>query len=421
MKLKKSPLAPRGFAPMPKVSGLEMWTAESGLKYKSRPDILLVKLCAGTSVAGVFTRSQMPGAPVVVSKNAMSAHSEHDQYEATCGMIVNAGNANVFTGDQGLNDAQSMAAIAGREIGAPPQNIYVSSTGVIGEPLDMNVIAPAISGLSATKRAGFEEAARAISTTDTFQKGAAAQVELDGVSVSICGIAKGSGMVMPDMATMLGYIFTDANIARPVLQSILTELCETSFNAITVDSDTSTSDTVLLAATGKAGHDRIAANDHKHYAAIKHALAAVMVDLAQQIVRDGEGAKKFIEINVCGAVHANAAKTIAMSVANAPLVKTAIAGEDANWGRVIMAIGKAGIDVDPKQVSIAFGPHLVADHGARAGSYDEEVLSAYMKNQEILINIDLGDRGNSGSGGQFTAWTCDLTHDYIDINADYRS
>ncbi|MEE9272247.1 MAG: bifunctional glutamate N-acetyltransferase/amino-acid acetyltransferase ArgJ [Robiginitomaculum sp.] len=409
MKLKRSPLAPNSFPQMPVVEGLKMWTAETGSKYKNRPDVYLVKFGKNARVAGVFTKSSAPGAPVDWSKKCLAAG-------ATGGLLVNAGNANVFTGAAGVKGVSDLATMAAHTLSCAPSDIYVCSTGVVGEPLNTLPIRKALHGLKNTKICSWEMAARAISTTDTFPKGAFANANIDGTPIKICGIVKGSGMIMPDMATMLGFIYTDANIARDVLQTLLSEYCETSFNAITVDSDTSTSDTVLLISTAKAKHDEITALNDPYLLGFSKSLRAVMLDLAHQVIKDGEGVSKFITINVSGAKNARAAKTIAMSIANSPLVKTAIAGEDANWGRIVMAVGKSGVQVDRDRLAISFGPHLVAKNGLRADGYNENVMSKYMRGDSLEIHVDIG----LGSGS-FTVWTCDLTHGYIDINADYRS
>ena len=410
MHLEISPLAPAKFPDMPYIDGVQMWTAETGAKYQGRPDILLVKLARNSRVAGVFTKSSAPGAPVEWSRDCLKRG-------ANGGILVNAGNANVFTGQVGRDGVSEMAHLAARKIGCEAQDIYVASTGVIGEPLTLSPIHQGVKGIQLSDgNCSWENAARAISTTDTYPKGSARHCTINGTTVNICGIAKGSGMIAPDMATMLSFIFTDANITRNVLQALLNELSETSFNAITVDSDTSTSDTVLLAATAQASHAEIDDMNDPRLTAFKSALNEVMEGLAQQVVKDGEGASKFIEVCVTGAENILAAKAIAMSIANSPLVKTAIAGEDANWGRIVMAIGKSGERADRDQLSIYFGPHLVAKDGYRAPDYNEDVLSQYMQEAELKIRIDV-----AAGEGTFTVWTCDLTHGYIDINADYRS
>jgi len=410
MHLKTSPLAPGSFPDMPALDGVQMWTAETGAKYKSRPDVWLVKLGEGSRVAGVFTKSTAPGAPVEWSKECL-------RKGASGGILVNAGNANVFTGQVGRDGVRHMAAFAAEKLGCKAEDVYVASTGVIGEPL---VLAPIKNGVKdiqlSDKNCSWLGAARAISTTDTYSKGSVISCDIDGVFVQICGIAKGSGMIAPDMATMLSFIFTDANISQVVLQALLSQLNETSFNAITVDSDTSTSDTLLLTATARASHVEIDNINDPKLADFRRALGTVMLDLSHQVVKDGEGASKFIEICVTGADSDAAAKIIAMSVANSPLVKTAIAGADANWGRIVMAVGKSGEKANRDGLSIYFGKHLVAKDGYRAPDYDEDRLSIYMKNATLRIHVDVAT-----GGGKFTVWTCDLTHGYIDINADYRS
>ena len=408
MKLKPSPFAPKSFIEMPAINGIELFVLETGLKYKNRPDVLLVGLTKTSNVAGVFTKSLMPGAPVIWCKQALAQN-------ANGGIMVNSGNANVFTGKQGQRDVIAMANMAAKRLGCDGEQIYICSTGVIGEPLNLAPMQAAFAQNS-INNANWHQAAKAICTTDTYPKAAYSSCEIAGKTVNICGIAKGSGMIAPDMATMLGFIFTDANIAQPVLQQILQNCTDTSFNAITVDSDTSTSDTVLLVATGTAENEKINDINHPDILNFQVALLALMTDLAQQVVKDGEGASKFFAVNVKGAKSDMAAKIIAMSIANSPLVKTAIAGEDANWGRIIMAIGKSGQIADRDKLKIEFGPHLVAKDGVRAATYDENVLSQYMKNDELEINVNLGL-----GEGEFTVWSCDFTHGYIDINADYRS
>ncbi len=330
-------------------------------------------------------------------------------------LVVNAGNANVFTGQEGHQASEDTARAAAELFACTPQEVMVSSTGVIGEPLDYQAIIDVLPGVQLSESA-WKEAASAIMTTDTFPKGAGATATIDGVSVTLSGIAKGSGMIAPNMATLLAYIFTDAAISATVLDGLLRDVNERTFNAITVDSDTSTSDTALLMATGAAGNELIDDPGDARLESFRTALEAVMTDLAHQVVRDGEGAAKFITIEVAGADSDGDARAIAMSVANSPLVKTAIAGSDANWGRVVMAIGKAGARVDPPRLSIAFGGILISKGGGAVAGYDEAVVSEHLKGDQVLISIDLG----LGSGF-FRAWTCDLTHDYISINADYRS
>jgi glutamate N-acetyltransferase/amino-acid N-acetyltransferase len=410
MFLKKSPLAPEKFPDMPALEGISMWVANSGAKYQNRPDVLLVKFSEHSRVAGVFTKSTAPGAPVDWSRKCLHRRAKG-------GLLVNAGNANVFTGRQGHEDVDSMARFAAHALGCGAEDVYICSTGVIGEPLDLGPFKDVFTSNSLQNtQASWQQAAQAISTTDTYVKGSSESAMIDGKTVHICGIAKGSGMIAPDMATMLSFIFTDARISGDVLQSLLGDLCETSFNAITVDSDTSTSDTVLFVSSAAADHAEIDHIDDPRLDGFKKALNALMLDLAHQIIKDGEGAQKFIEIHVGGAQTVHAAKNIAMSIANSPLVKTAIAGEDANWGRIIMAVGKSGEQADRDQLTIHFGTHCVAKNGQRDPSYDEEEISDYMRSPSLRIAVDVG----VGAAG-FTVWTCDLTHGYIDINADYRS
>ena len=410
MKLKPSPLAPKSFPDLPELDGIQKWVAETGAKYKDRPDVLLVKFGEGSQIAGVFTRSNTPGAPVDWSRQRLAEGADK-------GLLVTAGNANVFTGAQGKQDVKTMAGYAGHLLGCAAEDVYICSTGVIGEPMDLGPLSETFKTNSFLQtEASWQQAAQAISTTDTYTKGAKQTCQIGNTPITLCGIAKGSGMIAPNMATMLVYMFTDANIEASVLQSLLSEHCETTFNAITVDSDTSTSDTVLLAATGKAGHARLSNISAPELKAFSRALHALMRDLAHQVVKDGEGATKFIEVSVCGAETDKSAKTIALSIANSPLVKTAIAGEDANWGRIVMAVGKSGEKVIRERLRINFGPHLVAENAQRSETYRESVLSSYMRSPHIDIQVDIG----VGSG-HFTVWTCDLTHGYIDINADYRS
>lgn len=407
---KISPLAPEHFPDLPPVAGVQLGTAEAGIKYRQRADVTVALLAPGTNAAGVFTRSAVPGAPVIWSRNALAQTSGKVR-----ALVVNAGNANVFTGQEGLQASQDTAGAAAELFGCAPQEVMVSSTGVIGEPLNCQAIIDVLPGI-ALSESSWKDAASAIVTTDTFPKGAGATATIDGVTVTLNGIAKGSGMIAPNMATMLAYIFTDAAISAPVLDGMLRAVNETTFNAITVDSDTSTSDTVLLLATGAAGNDLVDDLGDGRLESFRSALEAVMMDLAHQVVRDGEGASKFITVEVAGAEDDAAAKAIAMSVANSPLMKTAIAGEDANWGRAVMAIGKAGARVDPPKLTISFGGVLVSKGGGPIEGYEEAVVSEHLKGDQILISIDLG----LGSGF-FRAWTCDLTHSYISINADYRS
>ncbi|TCO73478.1 bifunctional glutamate N-acetyltransferase/amino-acid acetyltransferase ArgJ [Rhodovulum euryhalinum] len=410
-----SPLAPaNGFPALPVIAGVEFAAAEAGVRYKGRLDVMLARLAPGSAVAGVFTRSATRSAPVLDCEAKIGATAGPRQGAA---ILVNSGNSNAFTGAKGVEAVQAICAGVARAAGVPEARVFTSSTGVIGEPLPHDRITAVLDDLAARlSPEGMPQAARAIMTTDTFPKGATATVEIDGHEVRIAGIAKGSGMIAPDMATMLVYIFTDARIAQAPLQRMLGRLTDETFNCITVDGDTSTSDTLLLAATGKSRAPEITDLRSAPARAFQDALKRVMMDLAHQVVRDGEGATKFVEIAVTGAASAADARKIAMAIANSPLVKTAIAGEDPNWGRIVMAVGKSGAKADRDGLSIRFGDILVAEKGWVAESYAEEAGAAYMRRDELVIGVDLG----LGTGAA-TVWTCDLTHRYIDINADYRS
>ncbi len=384
--------------------------AQAGIRYAGRDDLLLMAFAPGTSVAGVFTRNRCPGAPVDWCRHALRKGEAR-------GLVVNSGNANVFTGRQGLATVRATAEQAAELLGCRPREIFVASTGVIGEPLPHDRIAAALPGVSARLAAdGWNEAARAIMTTDTFPKVARREAVIGGVTVSLQGIAKGSGMVAPDLATMLCFIATDAAIPHAVLQEMLRRSVDDSFNRTTVDSDTSTSDTVLLFATGQAGHPVIGPHDRRGYRDFRNALDELMLDLALQVVRDGEGAQKLIRVDVTGAASKGSARRVALAIANSPLVKTAIAGGDANWGRIVMAVGKSGEPADRDTLSVGVGGTWMAREGAVVAGYDEAPVAAHIAGQEIEIAVDLG-LGN----GRATAWTCDLTHGYIDINASYRS
>jgi glutamate N-acetyltransferase/amino-acid N-acetyltransferase len=408
-----SPLAPKSVPDMPPIAGVRFATAEAGIKYRNRTDVLLLALDEGTEVAGVFTRSRCPSAPVEWCRDALAGGRAR-------ALLVNSGNANAFTGARGRDTVRRSADLVAASLGVEPATVFLASTGVIGEPLDAGKFAAILDDTGTRLAAGpWIDAARAIMTTDTFPKVATRTVDLGGVPVTINGIAKGAGMIAPDMATMLSFVFTDAPIAAPTLQALLSAGVERSFNAITVDSDTSTSDTLLLFATGAAAADgapRIDRVDDPRLTAFARALDDLLLDLAHQVVRDGEGARKFVEITVTGAVDDASAKRIALSAANSPLVKTAIAGEDANWGRIVMAVGKAGEPADRDRLSIWFGDVRVAVDGARDPGYSEAAASAAMTAEEIRVRIDLG----LGSG-RATVWTCDLTKDYVAINGDYRS
>jgi glutamate N-acetyltransferase/amino-acid N-acetyltransferase len=403
----RSPLA----LPLPELSpvaGIRLAVAAAGIRYKDRPDVLLMEFAEATTVAGVFTKNLCPGAPVTYCREVLPGGVAR-------GLVVNAGNANVFNGIQGVRAVEATAAAAAKALGVSPDEIFLASTGVIGEPLPAQKIAAVMQTLGAALQPGdLGAAARAIMTTDTFPKAASRTARIGGVEVTIAGIAKGSGMIAPDMATMLSFIFTDAAIPAPALQSMLAKSVDHSFNAITIDSDTSTSDTVLLFATGRARNKPF--DDPSHLADFRRALAEVTHDLAMMVVRDGEGATKLVEITVDGATSNHSAKRIALSIANSPLVKTAIAGEDANWGRIVMAVGKAGEPADRDKLAIAIGGIWMAKAGGVVPGYNEAPVVAHMKGQEIHIEVDIG-LGH----GRATVWTCDLTHGYIDINGAYRS
>ncbi len=408
---KVSPLAPAAFPALPAIAGVRFATAAAGVRYRGRDDVMLALLDPGTVLAGVFTRSATRSAAVLDCQEKIGADGGGGPSGEGAAILVNSGNANTFTGRAGHEAVEGITAAAAAALGVAPARVFTSSTGVIGEPMPWERITAQLPGLAAGLAAGgIAGAARAIMTTDTFPKGAAATVTVAGREVRIAGIAKGSGMIAPDMATMLVYVFTDARIDRAALQALVAEAAGRTFNCITVDSDTSTSDTLLVAATGTSGAD--VAGD----AGFAAALEGVMRDLALQVVRDGEGATKLIEVQVEGAADDADARRVALSIANSPLVKTAAAGEDANWGRVVMAVGKSGAQADRDRLAIRFGDLWLARDGARVADYSEDEASAYMKRQELVIGVDLGL-----GPGQATVWTCDLTHGYIDINADYRS
>lgn len=405
-----SPLAPKSFPTLRPLAGVRLAAAAAGVRYKNRTDVLLAELDAGTTVAGAFTRSKTASAPVDWCR-------EHVKGGAARALLVNSGNSNAFTGKAGEAAMMRTVEAAADLFPCRPSTVFCASTGVIGEVINAQAIVDALPKLHAALEADvWEAAARAIMTTDTFPKGSTRTVDIAGTPVTINGIAKGSGMIAPDMATMLCFVFTDAAIPAGLLQAALTPAVDSTFNAITVDSDTSTSDTVLLFATGRAGNVQPAALDDPAFDAFRAALEDVLRDLAQQVVRDGEGASKFIAIDVSGAEDDAAARRIGLTIANSPLVKTAVAGEDANWGRVVMAVGKAGEKADRDKLSIRIGGVLIAENGGVVPGYDEAPVAAHMKGQDIDIAVDVG----VGSG-RATVWTCDLTHGYIDINADYRS
>ncbi len=408
-----SPLAPKKYPRMPAVEGVRIATAEAGIKYRNRTDLLAMVFDAGTTVAGVFTRSKCPSAPVDFCRQNLSAGKARV-------LVVNSGNANAFTGKKGRDSTAMTADAAAKAAGCTAGEVFLASTGVIGEPLDAGKFSHLLAGLVRDGRPDqWAEAAKAIMTTDTYPKVATATVRLGDADVVINGIAKGAGMIAPDMATMLSFLATDAPIAAPVLQDLLSRGVGKTFNAVTVDSDTSTSDTLLLFATGaaaKRGAPVIDDPRDARLAQFRRALGKILKSLALQVVRDGEGARKQIEVTVTGARSARSAKRIALSIANSPLVKTAVAGEDANWGRVVMAVGKAGEPADRDRLSIWFGANRLAHEGERDPAYSEEATSGYMKRDDIAIRADVGV-----GRGKATVWTCDLTKDYVAINGDYRS
>ena len=403
---KVSPLAPATFPELPVIDGVTFSAVAAGVKYTGRTDVMLAQCAPGTTIAGTFTRSTTRSAPVLDCQAKLGGASD-----AGAAILVNSGNSNAFTGRNGFAATNSIVNATAAATGIPAERVFTASTGVIGEPLPFEKITSKLDHLHQTlSPGGISDAAKAIMTTDTYPKGASANCEINGKTVSIAGFAKGSGMIAPDMATMLVYIFTDARIDQPALQAMTSRCCNTTFNCITVDSDTSTSDSLLVAATGASGADA------STEPAFEAALNDVMLDLAHQVVRDGEGATKFVEITVTGAEDDAGARIHGLSIANSPLVKTAIAGEDPNWGRVVMAIGKSGAAADRDTLSIWFGDVLVAENGWVSPDYVEADAAAHMKSDHIRIRVDCG----IGSGSA-TVWTCDLTHGYIEINADYRS
>ena len=408
--MNKSPLAPRQFPLLPEIAGVRLAATATAIKYRDRDDLMLAGFASGTTVAGVLTQSSTASAPVLLCR-------DHLQSGMAYALIVNAGNANTFTGKTGEQHCQDTCAAVAGHLDCAIDDVFVASTGVIGEPLPIKRIVNAVPKLVGQLHANnWQNAAQAITTTDTFAKGASAQAMLGDVMVRINGFAKGSGMIEPNMATMLAFIFTDAHIPAALLQQMLVDANQHTFNAITVDSDTSTSDTCLLFATGKAANECPTDLEAPALSAFKQALQAVMQDLAKQVVCDGEGATKLIEITVHGATSDRAAKVIAKSIANSPLVKTAIAGEDANWGRIVMAVGKSGEQISSDNLSITIGAELISENGQVVADYNEERIAEHLKGDEIFIAVGVGV-----GGGSATVWTCDLTHGYISINADYRS
>jgi glutamate N-acetyltransferase / amino-acid N-acetyltransferase len=408
-----SPLAPKKYPKMPAIDGVRMATAEAGIKYKGRTDVLAMVFDEGTEVAGVFTRSKCPSAPVDFCRENLAGGGARL-------LVVNSGNANAFTGKKGRETTTITGKAGAAAAGCSEGEVFLASTGVIGEPLDASRFSHLLAGMvKEAKPDLWREAASAIMTTDTYPKVATVTVKLGDADVTINGIAKGAGMIAPDMATMLSFVATDAPIAAPVLQVLLSGGVGKTFNAITVDSDTSTSDTLLLFATGaakKRGAPRIDTLKDPRLSAFKRGLGKVLKSLALQVVRDGEGARKQVEVTVTGARSARSARKIALSIANSPLVKTAVAGEDANWGRVVMAVGKSGEPADRDRLSIWFGDNRLAFEGERDSGYSEEATSAYMKREDISIRADIGI-----GRGKATVWTCDLTKEYVAINGDYRS
>ena len=413
-----SPLAPAlGFPTLPEINGVTYAAGAAGVKYRERDDVMLARIEAGSAVAGVFTRSATRSGSVLDCQVKLAALQKTNTVAGALGVVVNSGNSNAFTGKAGDTSVELISSSAAKVLKTRPENVLTSSTGVIGELLPHDKIISILDDLNVNlSPTNGVAAARAIMTTDTFAKGADRSVEIDGKTIQISGFAKGSGMIAPDMATMLVYIFTDAAVTSSVLQQIISSENRRTFNAITVDSDTSTSDTLLAFATGAAGNTQIIGVDGVDSQKLASALHDVMRDLAHLVVKDGEGATKFIEVEVTGAISDDSAQTVALAIANSPLVKTAAAGEDPNWGRVVMAIGKSGEPADRDKISIKFGNILVAEKGWVSPSYTEDAGSTYMKNQNLKLSVGLG-MGN----GTSQVWTCDLTHGYIKINADYRS
>ncbi|MFM5930172.1 MAG: bifunctional glutamate N-acetyltransferase/amino-acid acetyltransferase ArgJ [Novosphingobium sp.] len=403
-----SPLA-SPFPTMPPIDGVTLRVVRAGYKDWGRCDLTFAELAEGTSVAGVFTKNVCCSSEVELGREQVKAGRAR-------ALIVNAGNSNAFTGYRGREAVEQIMAQVAEGLGCPQEQVFVSSTGVIGVPLPKDKARDGVAAALQAEPCSWEDAARTIGTTDTFAKGAMATAMVDGRTVKLCAIIKGSGMIAPDMATMLGYIFTDCAIAPGYLQELLSAANARTFSCITVDGDTSTSDTVLAFATGKAGNDTITCAGCPGADAFAAALEDVCRQLAHLVVKDGEGAQKFIQIAVTGAVSDDSARKVGLAIANSPLVKTAIAGEDANWGRVVMAVGKAGEPADRDRLSIGFGGTWAAKDGLPLADYDEAPVAAHLKGQNVTIEVDLGL-----GDGRATVWTCDLTHGYISINADYRS
>jgi glutamate N-acetyltransferase/amino-acid N-acetyltransferase len=405
-----SPLAPARFPELMPIAGVRLAAFACGIRYTGREDLIVAELAPDSAIAGVFTRSLTAGAPVVWCRDCLPGGKVR-------GIVVNSGNSNTFTGRAGKQVVEATAAAMARLLSCDPTQVFISSTGVIGEPPPAEKIIAALPQVMPLLSAeNWEPAARAIMTTDTFPKGATAIATIDGVEIRLNGFAKGSGMIAPDMATMLAYVFTDAALPPAVLQPLLAASADRSFNSITVDGDTSTSDTVLLCATQHASHRPVVSPADRRLGDFRRALDTVMIDLAQQIVRDGEGAAKFVTIEVTGAATARAARRIGLTIGNSPLVKTALSAGDPNWGRIVMAVGRAGEKVDQSRLSISIGGIQIAAEGGPVPNYDEAPVAEYMKAREITIGVDIGI-----GRGKATVWTCDLTHRYIDINASYRS
>ncbi|XHE15265.1 bifunctional glutamate N-acetyltransferase/amino-acid acetyltransferase ArgJ [Agrobacterium deltaense] len=413
MSVAVSPLAPKSYPDMPALRGVRMATAAAGIKYKSRTDVLLMVFDKPASVAGVFTKSKCPSAPVDFCRANLGGGVAR-------AVVVNSGNANAFTGVKGKAATELTAKSAAAAVGCSEREVFLASTGVIGEPLDASKFAGVLGDMNVRAEADFwQEAAKAIMTTDTYPKVATRTAEIGGVIVTINGISKGAGMIAPDMATMLSFVVTDADIEPAALQSLLSAGVGPTFNSVTVDSDTSTSDTLMLFATGAAAEDgqvKVTSADDERLSSFRVALNDLLKDLALQVVRDGEGARKMVEVTVTGAENDAAAKKIALSIANSPLVKTAVAGEDANWGRVVMAVGKSGEMADRDRLAIWFGDVRVAVNGERDPAYSEAETTAVMRLEDIPVKVDIGL-----GQGTATVWTCDLTKEYVAINGDYRS
>ncbi|MDP9788758.1 bifunctional glutamate N-acetyltransferase/amino-acid acetyltransferase ArgJ [Agrobacterium tumefaciens] len=413
MSVAVSPLAPKSYPDMPALRGVRMATAAAGIKYKNRTDVLLMVFDTPASVAGVFTKSKCPSAPVDFCRANLGGGVAR-------AVVVNSGNANAFTGVKGKAATELTAKSAAAAVGCSENEVFLASTGVIGEPLDAAKFAGVLGDMNGMAEADFwQEAAKAIMTTDTYPKVATRTAEIGGVIVTINGIAKGAGMIAPDMATMLSFVVTDADIEPAALQALLSAGVGPTFNSVTVDSDTSTSDTLMLFATGAAAEDgqvKVTSADDERLAGFRVALNDLLKDLALQVVRDGEGARKMVEVTVTGAENDAAAKKIALSIANSPLVKTAVAGEDANWGRVVMAVGKSGEMADRDRLAIWFGGVRVAVNGERDPDYSEAETTAVMRLEDIPVKVDIGL-----GQGKATVWTCDLTKEYVAINGDYRS